>query len=170
MLFDTLKAFDEIHRDADISACTRYRYTLKRWWNLDGPWATWIMLNPSTADASIDDRTIRKCTHYSKAIGMSGFTVVNLYAWRATDPDELKACEDPIGPENNWWIKTCILASKGPIIAAWGTAGGTRADAVLKMLAPREVQCLKITKDGHPQHPLYLPNSCRPIPWKGFPE
>jgi hypothetical protein len=169
------RAYTGVCREAKISDCTRYRYWLKRWWSddQDAPWVTWIMLNPSTADASSDDNTIRKCMSFARKWGAVGIYVVNLFAYRATDPKELLKVEDPIGPENAWAIRQAATLCKGPIVAAWG------ADKAIGKLMPtgwhrdlqqivdrgHAIQCLKLTKDGKPWHPLYVPLAQPLIPF-----
>src|SRR5262245_45087455 len=108
-----------LERDAVISDCGRYRYLLRRTWHHLWPRALFIMLNPSTADAEIDDPTIRSCIRLSKAEQYGSIEVVNLFALRATDPAALEGADDPIGPGNDdaigRAIGRCDLA-----ICAWG--------------------------------------------------
>jgi hypothetical protein len=118
------------------------------------------MLNPSTADETTDDPTIRKCIGFSKRLGVQRLAVVNLFAARATKPRDLGLYADPIGPDNNDWILEEIGKNCGPIIAAWGANGrrhSERVKAVLSMLSGFELSCLGTTKDGHPFHPLMIP-------------
>lgn len=120
------------------------------------------MLNPSTADATQDDATICKCVAYAKRWGYAAIGVGNLFAYRATDPKDMKAAADPIGPAND--VALARLASQaGVIIAAWGAHGSYmgRAQAVLKLLPP--IQALHITRDGAPGHPLYLKGDAMPF-------
>ena len=156
---------------AIISPCGRYRYTLQR----DGiPGATtgtvvFCMLNPSTADASIDDPTIRRCRGFTERWGCAGLMVVNLYGLRATDPRELQRVSraDAIGPENDDWLgKVAIVARVG--VCAWGAgAAPDRVAEVVRIfrIAGANMYCLGVTKDGHPRHPLYMPGNSRPMPW-----
>jgi hypothetical protein len=144
---------------AVLSADRAYRYRLERRWG-ESPLVTWIMLNPSTADAFTDDSTIRRCTAFANAWGFGGLIVVNLFALRATDPRELRAHGiDAIGPGNDEFIRKAI--SPWPVVvAAWG-AGGTlhgRGAQVTRNLAADgiDMNCLGVTKDGQPKHPLYL--------------
>lgn len=154
-----------MEKDALISDCGRYRYWLTRTWGTLRP-ACFIMLNPSTADASVDDPTIRRCIGFAKAWGCSGITVVNLFAFRATDPKKMKAVNfDAIGPENDRHIKICV-ASAGITVCAWGAHGGFLGrDQEVKKIARSAgsliTQCLGRTKDGYPKHPLYVPNSAK---------
>jgi hypothetical protein len=122
-----------------------------------------IMLNPSTADAEIDDRTIGRCMHFARRDGFGGIRVLNLFAFRATSPDDMKAASDPIGPENDTHLGELIRRaseSNIPILAAWGSHGSHlgRASAV-KLVASingARLICLGQTSDGHPRHPLYI--------------
>ncbi len=153
---------------AVISPCGRYRYALWRRWHSDGAvpsslWPVFVMLNPSTADARMDDATIRKVRAYCTAWGYFQVLVVNLFAWRATDPRDLKLALDPVGPDNDAWLSRAA-SDADLVLCAWGTKGGDRALEVRDLLsAPLEV--LKLTKDGHPAHPLYLRGDLTPAAW-----
>lgn len=170
-------------RAAVLSPCGTYRYRLTRSWNETLPMLGWIMLNPSTADASVDDPTIRKCIGFAKRGGFGSIVVTNLFAFRATDPKELKKraprtrarkgerardLSEIVGPEND----THIVAAVGEAlrtICAWGAHGefGNRDRDVLLMLQregafdgwerPSWLIRLDVTQDGAPRHPLYLP-------------
>jgi hypothetical protein len=101
-------------RSAVISPCGRYRYRLDRRW-ADGPSIAWIMLNPSTADSNTDDPTIRRIRAFSQAWGFGALTVVNLYAWRATDPRDLWQAPGPVGPENDaYLVEACTRGVRTP--------------------------------------------------------
>lgn len=160
------KASDMV-RDAVISACGRYRYRLSRRWG-SGPYLLFVMLNPSTADATQDDRTIRRCIRFAKDHHYDGIEVVNLYAFRATDPLDLKAAGYPVGPDNDSHILAAIQGA-GAVCVAWGdrARGLARPDEVLALLRStgRALNCLSITKHGLPAHPLMLPASCRLAPF-----
>lgn len=151
-------------RGALLSADSLYRYRLWRLWDDLAPVMVWVMLNPSTADADVDDPTIRKCVGFAKANGHGGIIVVNLFAWRATDPKELPTVRDPIGPENDdhirWAVRAPILAT---VVAGWGSNKfATRRAAAVKMLiaaARSPVQTFRRSQSGAPWHPLYLPYS-----------
>jgi hypothetical protein len=138
---------------ATISRCGNYRYDLRRLWSR-GPEVVWILLNPSKADAQIDDPTIRKCIGFSKRWGYGGMRVVNLFAFRATCPDDLFAAADPIGPRNNKILRS---ASTSDCIVAWGNHGNhrNRAAEVLATLQGR-LDCLGVTNLGQPKHPVRL--------------
>jgi hypothetical protein len=152
-----------------------YRYLLTRRWGDPHRWMTFIMLNPSTADAFADDPTIRRCTGFAKREGCGGLNVLNLFAWRATDPRELPGCPNPAGPYNDHFLTSCVYDQDPVVVAAWGT-GGTlqgRDREVARLLAAMgvEVRCLGVTKDGHPKHPLArgrerVPDDAPLIPWE----
>ncbi len=114
------------------------------------------MLNPSTADAETDDPTIRRCIGFARKWGFQELQVGNLFAWRATDPRELKQALDPVGPENDRHLMT-MSGCADVVIAAWGARGNyrNRAAEVLDLLEGT-VYHLGLTKQGHPKHPLYL--------------
>lgn len=157
---------DQIERAASISGDGMYRWTLERRWGEPTPFVMWIMLNPSTADADKDDPTIRRCMSYSKAWGYGAMGVVNLFAFRATSPADMKAAADPVGPDNNATILVnAIRASK--VIAAWGSHGTFRGRSgeVRQLLMSRGVPlyCLERSKDGQPKHPLYLKGDLQPV-------
>lgn len=157
---------------AAISDDGAYRYTLGRKWSEDAGVAVFVMLNPSTADSSVDDPTIRRCAGFAKALGCGGLHVVNLYAYRATKPADLWGTADPVGPENDEVLRATFLTAYGegsPVIAAWGAnAEIPRSSAVYSLArgAGVALTALGVTKAGAPRHPLYLPKSARPQPWQ----
>ena len=150
---------DEVFKDAYISECGKYRYTLTREWDDFKPAMLFVMLNPSTADATEDDPTIRRCVGFAKREGCGMIEVVNLFAWRATDPKELKTTDEPIGARNDRVIQEAA-EDADVIVCAWGTHGvlHKRNEEVISLLKAtgKPVMCLGKTKDGHPKHPLYL--------------
>jgi hypothetical protein len=149
--------------DAGFSPCRTWRYWLSRTWDETLPALVVIGLNPSTADETQDDPTIRKCIKFAKTWGFGGLVMLNLYAYRSTDPKGLKKAKDPVGPAND---ATILERTEGrQVLCAWGTHGTylNRDLKVKRMLAGRNLVCLKQTKDGHPQHPLYLKDSTQPI-------
>lgn len=154
---------------AIISPCGTYRYLLTRPGDLhaDKGTALFLMLNPSTADATEDDPTIRRCRNFARAWGCNGLAVANLYALRATDPTELWKHPDPIGPDNDWRLRA-IAEEYTDIVCAWGAnARAERVAAVANILtaAGGRLWCLGTTKDGHPRHPLYVRGDQPLIPW-----
>lgn len=142
-----------------ISDDGRYRYLLTRRW-ADGPSVAWIMLNPSTADAHQDDPTIRRCIGFAKAWGYAAIEVVNLYAFRATNPVDLIDAWDPEGPENWRWVSSTIKRHS-VAVAAWGASVEKIARHHPTFVLPRPLWCLGLTKGDHPRHPLYVPSSQR---------
>jgi len=153
---------------AVISSCGRYRYWLERRWSASLP-LTFVMLNPSTADATIDDPTIRRCAGFARREGAGGIVVVNLYAFRATNPRDLASAADPVGTECDAHLDVAGACGcpGAPIIAAWGATKVGRApyrehdERVAGVLARLRgfgpVHCLGSTASGAPRHPLYLP-------------
>jgi hypothetical protein len=169
---------------AVISDCGAYRYRLSREWEHGGQRhykAVFLMLNPSTADATKDDPTIRKCIGFAKRWGMGGIDVVNLFAFRSTDPKALAALDPDVavGPDNTHHVTMALgeaHRSGCPVVCAWGSTGGS---AVKRMMA-REIfalrvtwgrldgfafQCLGRSADGSPRHPLMLSYSTPLEPW-----
>jgi hypothetical protein len=149
-----------LRSNAVISDCGRYRYSLMRRW-AEGHPLRFVMLNPSTADATLDDPTIRRCMGFARREGFAALIVLNLYAYRATDPKALLTCADRVGPLNDGILKAHLFsASCGatPVVAAWGVnAKPDRVTAVLRSRPNVDWRCLGTTKDGHPRHPLYVP-------------
>lgn len=150
-----------IVRDANLSEDRRYRYTLMRRWGPRVPGVTWIMLNPSVADADIDDPTIRRCMTFTQRFGYDGMVVVNCFAYRATDPADLLevGAEAAVGPENGAWVrKACQQTAL--IVAAWGALkkplrGAAEDIAKIIQQDGYKLKCIGMTKDGQPRHPLY---------------
>ena len=143
---------------ADISTCGRYRFSLFRSWG-DGLPCAFVMLNPSTADASEDDPTIRRCIGFAKSWGYGGIEVVNLYAYRATNPKDLWKTASPIGPGNDDHIREAAQ-SCDRVVLAWGAHGakygrGQRVEDLVRECG-KDVVTLGRTKSGEPKHPLYL--------------
>jgi hypothetical protein len=162
------------HGNAVISECGRYRYTLERGGRVHGGAGrvNFIMLNPSTATADVDDPTIRRCINFARAWDFDDLVVTNLFALRATDPRELTKVfsADAIGPENDDWLPK-VARQANMVVCAWGNHGQlhARGDFVADWL-PRlgvNLYALKLSKCGRfPSHPLYLPSSSEPILWR----
>lgn len=152
-----------MEKDAVIEG--NYRYLLKRKWDVKKPQITFVMLNPSIADAYQDDPTLRKCISFAKSWDYGFLEVVNLFAYRATNPRELNQVVDPVGLKNNYYIE---LATKSAalIIVAWGTKGSMKNQdkEVLNLISAKQpLYCLGLTKYGHPRHPLYVKRSTEAI-------
>lgn len=135
-----------------------YRYVLWRIWNPSLPRVLFIMLNPSTADQIQNDATLRRCIHFAQSWSCGSIEVVNLFAFRSTNPSMLAHVADPVGPENNTHIQQAIRRAS-LIVCAWGAYknSGKRVREVLKFLEGREVYCFGCTREGNPRHPLYVP-------------
>lgn len=139
----------------------RYRYRLWRAVGNGTPALAFVMLNPSAADATRDDATIRRCWSIACRNGYARLEVVNLFAWRARSPNELSAVHEPIGPLNDAHIAAALRCVEA-IVAAWGNHGAQldRDRAVARrFLAGRPVVCLGTTLRGQPRHPLYVPTA-----------
>ena len=121
-----------------------------------------VGLNPSTADEREDDQTIRKCVAYAKRWGYGALCMANLFAFRATQPKDMMAAEDPIGPENDGTLKA-LSRSAGIVIAAWGKDGNYKGRDKQVMAFLPQLHCLKQNKDGSPAHPLYLLGDATPF-------
>lgn len=158
---------------AAFSPDRRYRYILTRVWDNSKPMCAFIGLNPSTADENTDDPTIRRCIGYAKAWGYGGLIMGNLFAYRATDPRDMKRQLYPHGSENNSWLQE-IVDNSELIVAAWGVHGTHKnRDEIIKaiLMGISEAGLIKfchlgLTKGGHPKHPLYLKKDLKPIPWE----
>lgn len=154
---------------AVYSDCERYRYSLTRAWNPKGKRVGFVMLNPSTATEVQNDPTIERCEQRARRLGYGGFIITNIFAWRATDPKDMRAAPDPIGADNDAALLDSI-AWADDVIAAWGAHGahlgrGTAVADLLQATAP-SLYHLGLTKAGHPRHPLYLPYARTPIRWQ----
>lgn len=145
-----------------------YRYLLWREWDQARTHCLFVMLNPSTADETQLDPTLRRCLRFAWDWGFGGFRVVNLFALRSTDPAGLSAVDDPEGPENDGHLVAAAQRA-GKVIAGWGALGGyrDRQARVLQLLEPHaEIEALRLTRGGHPGHPLYLPADLKPFVWR----
>jgi len=153
-----------IIKSAVFSPCRKYRYSLSRTWDINQKIILFIGLNPSTADETHDDPTIRRCLLYSSRWGFGGMIMVNLFAFRATLPKDLKNSKHPVGRDNNQFI---IHAHKDAsmTIAAWGNDGDlyNRDQEVLEIIS--NPMCLKVNKTGQPAHPLYQKKDIKPKPF-----
>ncbi len=154
---------------AIYSECQNYRYALTRVWQGAAAKVLFVMLNPSTATELQNDPTVERCERRARALGFGGFRVCNIFAWRATDPRNMRAQSDPVGPGNDAAIlEACDWADD--IICAWGTHGEhmARGPAVEKLLRETglPLQHLGLSKAGHPKHPLYIGYAVQPVLWE----
>lgn len=155
----------KVLRHADLSEDGVYRYWLGRRWDGGETYSlAFIMLNPSTADALADDPTIRKCVGFARRLNYRAISVFNLYAYRATDPADLKAAiragEDVVGPDNDLRLRILLhhrYMAGERVVAAWGAhAPKARVQEVLAMPGADSLLTLGLTKSGVPRHPLML--------------
>ena len=141
---------------AVFSDCRNYRYELWRWWDKSKPFVMFIGLNPSTADETNNDPTIRRCIGFAQNWGFGGLCMTNLFAIRTKDPEVMKIHPEPIGPDNDEHL-IMVSDKAGKIIAAWGNNGTYRnRDKEIIAFIP-DMCCFGTTKNGSPKHPLYIP-------------
>jgi len=152
---------------ATFSDDRRYRYELTRYLSA-GPEGAFVMLNPSTASAFKDDPTVRRCVRFALDWGWGTLHLVNLFAIVSSDPAVLRTDPDPVGPENEHWLRYVASICHDHVVLAWGELGSIRCrdTHVTAMLSPMtKLLCLGVTKSGRPRHPLYLPKSLMSIPY-----
>lgn len=137
-----------------------YRYTLTRVWDTALPTVTFVLLNPSTADALRLDPTLRRCVSFAKREGYGGMVIKNLYAFRTKNPRVMMTAPDPVGPHND----RVLSEVTGTVVAGWGTAADPARVARVLELLPR-LHALGITKSGHPRHPLYVRAEAPLVEW-----
>jgi hypothetical protein len=125
------------------------------------------MLNPSTADALVNDPTIERCQKRAEQLNFGALEVVNLFAWRSTDPSVLANLEDPIGPENDDAIRDAARRA-ALLIVGWGKEGSllNRGPEVMQIIRETGTvpHALKLNTDKSPQHPLYISYLQQPFP------
>jgi len=153
---------------ARFSRDRRWRTLLWRRWDAAKPAANFLMLNPSTADEVRLDPSCSRARDYAERWGYGALIVTNLFGWRATEPERLKAAREPVGRGND----AAILAAAREaaiVVCAWGNHGAHRgrSAAVLRMLAEARVplRALRVNRSGEPAHPLYLPGNLKPKTW-----
>lgn len=158
-----------MRKHAVISPCGRYRYQLLREWDTKMPVVLFIMLNPSKADADNDDPTIRRCIDFAQRWGFGGLMVGNLWAYRATDPKELK--NNPETSPTGDWLREInerhvdIMAAQCElVIFAWGV-NKYATDSRVKTFVDKHptAKAITISKHGKPVHPLFLRRTLTPI-------
>lgn len=155
-----------------FSPCRRYRYTLE---HVIDPLLhetqprriMWIGLNPSTADENRLDPTLRRIRAFSAGWGFTSFVMTNLFAYRATLPGDMKREADPVGPENNRWLRATADGC-AEIVAAWGTHGEHvgREVEVMRLLGMARLACLGLNRGGSPKHPLYVSGDTALVPFR----
>lgn len=153
-----------------FSSCRRWRYLLWRRWDAARPAVNFLMLNPSTADELKLDPTCARARGYAERWGYGALIVTNIFAWRATDPAQMRAAPDPVGSGND---RAIVRAAREAelVVCAWGNHGAhaERSRAVRTLLATvrMNLHALRLNGSGEPAHPLYLPAALKPLPWRG---
>lgn len=158
---------------AVLSPCRTWRYLLRRTWDELTPEprrALFVMLNPSTADETQDDPTIRRCIGFAKRWGFGGVEIVNIFAYRSTDPRALKSLSraTAVGPRNDGFLYDAAdRARHTRIVAAWGNHGDlfSRDASVRTLLSDFSVECFRLTGKSQPEHPLYQPYERQLVRW-----
>lgn len=148
-------------KGAVISNNKKYRYSLRRIWDDSKPKIMFIMLNPSTADADLDDPTIRRCIGFAKSWGYGGIHIGNLFAYRSTNPKNLLSEKDPIGKHNKVFLDSMSMACE-KVVCAWGnslivnTLFKKTGKDYLPLKGIKNLHYIDLCNDGTPKHPLYL--------------
>ena len=159
---------DDSQVAAVFSPCQRYRYELREIWEPSGPLVLWLLMNPSVACVDFSDPTLRKTGKFARSWGFGGQLVGNVHAYRATDKNRLLKVKDPVGPENNPMILQMATEAE-TVVLAYGQppkALRQRGNEVVALLSGHPRLCyLRLSKDGTPIHPLYLPETLTPQPF-----
>ncbi|RKD75223.1 hypothetical protein ATL39_0921 [Sinobaca qinghaiensis] len=135
-----------------------YRYSLKCIWDDQKDIVTFIMLNPSVADADLCDPTLKRCMNFSKSWGYGGMNILNLYALISTNPKGLKLHNDPIGPENDKHLFEALKNTDKIVLACGQSYKGVknRITNIMSLINDQEIYCIDTTVKNIPKHPLYL--------------
>jgi len=153
---------------AEFSPDRRYRWSLHRIWQPRAPLVCYVLLNPSTADETTNDPTVSRCQIRALNAGYGGVLVVNIFAWRATDPAALYVVADPVGGLANDMAITAAARKSKLVVCGWGMHGALqkRGEKVLELIRStgKEPHALRINSDGSPKHPLYLSYKLQPTP------
>ena len=148
-----------LERTAIFDMTGQYRYCLGRRWFLSGSEVTFIMLNPSRADATQDDPTLRACMQFAQRWHFGSLTVVNLFGYCTSHPNELKKVADPIGCENDRYLIEAVRRAQ-QVVLAWGNEGSlwARDRTVIQLLKAYQpkLSYLQLNRSGQPRHPLYV--------------
>ncbi len=156
-----LHLFADVEKSATLSDCGKYRYELRRVWDTSKGLVNFIGLNPSTADATKDDPTLRRCINFARDWGYGGLIMTNLFAYRLTDSRQLKKVAEPIGPCNEKHQFDAAWDAE-IVVACWGCHGmakeeGEQTRVRMKLHLGMTLKCIRLTSEGAPEHPLYLP-------------
>ena len=148
---------------AELSECRNYRFALWRTWDEAKPTVMFIGLNPSTADETTDDPTLRRCINFAKHWGYGGVCMANLFAYRAKAPKVMMLAKEPVGSRNDDWLLR-LAKESDLVVGAWGNDGSLLGRSLkVRYLIPN-LHCLKINKSGEPAHPLYQSAELKPMP------
>jgi hypothetical protein len=160
---------------AAFSPCGLYRYELRRVWKAHKRTMVFVGLNPSTADESTDDPTIRRILGFADDWGYGTLVMLNVFAFRSTDPKALheRAARgrDVIGSQNDATIRSTFAAHRrDKLVIGWGAHGvllerGRDVAAMAMSVHPRP-ECLGLTQSGQPKHPLYLAASTKAVRYR----
>lgn len=159
---------------AIFSDCREYRYLLTRKWVDDmplfrGEYAEMLMiigLNPSTADEAKNDPTVTRCIRFAQDLGFGGLYMLNLFAFRATDPQKMFAAADPVADNDRYLNAYAARPDVSLVLCAWGNHGlhlGRSKLVVGELKQIRDLHCFGLNKTGEPKHPLYLRADCKPV-------
>lgn len=158
---------------ATFSPCRTWRYVLERSWEDSRPPLVAGFLNPSTADEAKNDPTVERTERRAVMLGFGSLLLWNAFAFRATDPRDMKVAVDPIGPDNDVHITRLMRIARdrgGMMLVGWGVDGGfmgrAQQIATLARIAGVQLHCLGVTNCGQPRHPLYVSYATRPRPWR----
>jgi hypothetical protein len=158
-----LSAF-AVESGAKFSDCRKYRFVLYRIWDKSKPMIMFVGLNPSTANETKDDATIRRVKSMANSWGYGGVYMLNCFPFISTNPDDLKVCDKL--EENDLWLYTISLKCK-EVVFAWGNFDivvEKSRDIALTQLFPN-AKCLIKNKNGSPRHPLYVPSTIQLVEW-----
>ncbi|EKC6206086.1 TPA: DUF1643 domain-containing protein [Escherichia coli] len=155
----------DVNKDAIFSVCGKYRYAISRTWDAAKPYALFIGLNPSYADAELDDPTLKRCISFAQSWGFGGVRIANLFAYVCTDRFEMMRFPEPVGADNDKYLAE-LIAGAGIVVAAWGNEGRhLKRSAVVRAFLPVDTKCFKINATGEPMHPLYVHGDTKLIPF-----
>ena len=145
-----------MHKASQLSPCRTYRYALDRIWDPHLPALLWVLYNPSTADETEDDPTLRRCISFARSWGYGGLCIINLFSLRTPDPSILRGHSQPKGPDHERCFQEA-LEGHSDVVCAWGLQGGP----ISSHFSPgtHRIFHLGLNRDGSPKHPLYLPSS-----------
>jgi hypothetical protein len=147
----------------------QYRYRLTRTWNVNLPTVMFVLMNPSVAEADVDDRTVARCSRFAESWGAGRLLVGNTFAYRATQQKRLLETPDPIGPDNDAHLLAMAKEAE-TIVFAYGKPHPSLRARGLDVAAMFEAHghklfVLRLSQDGTPVHPLYLPADLKPFRW-----